>query len=341
MTKGDKRRNRRRYHVRYDRLAVFLLVTIVLAVIITSCVKAVTGKDVTEPIESQLPTAAPTDPAEATEPWKEKPTLAEPVPVTEPPKYKDYTAEIHEYDETYEGDLVLVNSEHEYRFIEGDTDIQTLYDHRSSCYDVSDNVVCLDAEVIEQLNAMMEAFKEENSREGTGLWVYDGFRTYNEQAAKRSDGISAFEPGHTDYHTGRTFDMLIMHEDGTTNPFKAEGDYAWFADHAADYGFIIRYPDEKSDITGERARANTFRYVGVPHAKYITKHGLCLEEYIDELKGYTIEKPLEVEGDGCAYRIYYVPLPASDKIEVFVPEKDRYTVSGNNCDGFIVTVTTK
>ena len=97
----------------------------------------------------------------------------------------------------------------------------------------------------------------------------------------------------------------------------------------------------KSDITGERARANTYRYVGVPHAKYITKHGLCLEEYIEQLKGYTIEKPLEVEGDGCAYRIYYVPLPASDKIEVFVPEKDRYTVSGNNCDGFIVTVTTK
>ncbi|MBO4877274.1 MAG: D-alanyl-D-alanine carboxypeptidase family protein [Ruminococcus sp.] len=340
MTKGDKRRNRRKYKVRYDRLAVFLLVTIVLAVIITSCVKAVTGKDVTEPIESQLPTTAPTDPAEATEPWEDN-TLPEPEPVTEAPKYKDYTVELHKYDDTFKGDLVLVNSQYEYRFMEDDIDVQTLYDHKSSCYDVSDNVVSLDSTVIEQLSAMMEAFKEENSREGTGIWVFDGYRTYNEQAAKRSDGLSSFEPGHTDYHTGRTFDMLVMHEDGTTDPFKPEGDYEWFADHAADYGFITRYPQDKSDITGEKARTYTFRYVGVPHAKYITKHGLCLEEYIEQLKGYTIEKPLEVEGDGCGYRIYFVPLPASDKIEVLVPEKERYTVSGNNSDGFIVTVTTK
>jgi hypothetical protein len=141
--------------------------------------------------------------------------------------------------------------------------------------------------------------------------------------------------------SGRTFDMLVMHDDATTDPFKPEDGYEWFADHAADYGFIVRFPEDKSDLTGERARTYTYRYVGVPHAKYMTKHGLCLEEYIDALKGYTIDKPLEVEGDGCGYRIYYVPAPKSGKIEVLVPEKERYTVSGNNSDGFIVTVTTK
>ena len=403
MTKGDKRRNRRRYKVRYDRLAVFLLVMIVLAVVITSCVKAVTGKDVTEPIENQLPTAAPTDPAEATAPWEDV-TLPEPEPVTEISKYKDYIAELHEYDDMFSGDLVLVNSDHEYKFIDGDIDVQTLYDHKSDCYDVSDNVVCLDSNVIEKLNDMMEAFAEERAKSpsgksedsteavseesteeateasteeateastdeadeesaeepteeatksaedagkkddnssSTGIWVFDGFRTFNEQTARHSEGRSSFEAGHTDYHSGRTFDMLVMHDDATTDPFKPEDGYKWFADHAADYGFIVRFPEDKSDLTGERARTYTYRYVGVPHAKYMTKHGLCLEEYIDALKGYTIDKPLEVEGDGCGYRIYYVPAPKSGKIEVLVPEKERYTVSGNNSDGFIVTVTTK
>ena len=120
--------------------------------------------------------------------------------------------------------------------------------------------------------------------------------------------------------------------------FKAEGDVEWFADNACKYGFIVRYPEGKDEVTGEKARTYTYRYVGAPHATYMHDNGLCLEEYIAEVKEHTKDDPLTVAVDGEVSLIYYVPASEEGDTDVTVPKDKAYTVSGNNCDGFIVTV---
>ena len=55
---------------------------------------------------------------------------------------------------------------------------------------------------------------------------------------------------------------------------------AWFQEHCWDYGFILRYPDGKQNITGIADEAWHFRYVGIPVAQDIRDSGLCLEEYL-------------------------------------------------------------
>ena len=59
---------------------------------------------------------------------------------------------------------------------------------------------------------------------------------------------------------------------------------AKIAELAPQYGFVLRYPDGKSDITGVDFENWHYRYVGVENAPYMQKHNLVLEEYIALLK---------------------------------------------------------
>ena len=60
--------------------------------------------------------------------------------------------------------------------------------------------------------------------------------------------------------------------------------YTWLIDHCADYGFILRFPEGKEDITGVIYEPWHYRYVGVEAAKYIMDNDLCLEEYLAQVK---------------------------------------------------------
>ena len=61
------------------------------------------------------------------------------------------------------------------------------------------------------------------------------------------------------------------------------------------YGFILRYPKDKSDITGIIFEPWHYRYVGVKHARKIHKAGICLEEYLDQTDHTEREKDLAAE----------------------------------------------
>jgi D-alanyl-D-alanine carboxypeptidase len=54
----------------------------------------------------------------------------------------------------------------------------------------------------------------------------------------------------------------------------------WMKEHCAEYGVILRFPEDKQDITGIMFEPWHFRYVGVEAAEYIMSHGLCLEEFV-------------------------------------------------------------
>jgi D-alanyl-D-alanine carboxypeptidase len=137
---------------------------------------------------------------------------------------------------------------------------------------------------------------DEALSEGVDLVVRSGYRSEEEQKALminkinelRNDGLGRNEakekalrwvsmPGTSEHQLG--FAVDINAENGTTD----EKAYSWLFENAYKYGFILRYPEDKSDITGISYEPWHFRYVGKKHAKEIYNQGLCLEEYVETL----------------------------------------------------------
>ncbi|WMJ21884.1 M15 family metallopeptidase [Paludicola sp. MB14-C6] len=91
-------------------------------------------------------------------------------------------------------------------------------------------------------------------------------------------------PGQSEHHTGLAFDIITpeYHRDIYTlnEQFAKTKAYDWLVKHCAEYGFILRYPKDKVDITKINYEPWHYRYVGIEHAKKIMENNLCLEEYL-------------------------------------------------------------
>ncbi len=103
-------------------------------------------------------------------------------------------------------------------------------------------------------------------------------RKYIAQGMSETQAIQKVEesvalPGTSEHQTGLAVDIT-----GT------DAMYDWLEKNSWKYGFILRYPDDKIDITGIKYEPWHFRYVGKSLAKDIYESGLCLEEYLEELK---------------------------------------------------------
>jgi D-alanyl-D-alanine carboxypeptidase len=111
-------------------------------------------------------------------------------------------------------------------------------------------------------------------------------------------------------------------------------------ENAYKYGFVRRFAPNKDAITQITSDRWHYRYVGVPHAYYMTQNDLCLEEYLAALEKCTYGgNHLFVDVDGKSYEIYYVPAVGGATTTIPVPgDPSIYTVSGNNYSGFIVTI---
>ena len=113
---------------------------------------------------------------------------------------------------------------------------------------------------------------------------YSGFRSYetqvklyqdyvNQDGKAEADRYSA-RPGYSEHQTGLAFDLIGTDGELVTEPKAAQ----WLLDHAADYGFVVRYLKGKEKETGYMAEEWHLRYVG-KEAKEIAASGLSLEEY--------------------------------------------------------------
>jgi len=355
MTNGDKRRSRerervsKRYKVRYDRLVAVILVFVVLIVVLSSCCKSCsnTGKNKNSATKNTTTSSDNTQQSSIVdnlESSNETSSLITGTPDGQKPSESKYTTEVHSAADINVGNLVLVNNDHEYKFAESDIELVSLYEKIASLYPnndeasfhVSDMVTKLDTETFDQLKELMDGFYE--AEHNSDIYIIGGYRTADEQDEKYYANNSSFQGGYSDYHTGRSFDMAIFPKDSSSGYYSATGVYSWIDEHAAEYGFVVRFPEGKESYTGERARDYTYRYVGAPHAMYMKQNNLCLEEYISKLKEHTNEKPLEVTVGNKLYQIYYAPASSTGDTEVPVPENKTHWVSGNNVDGFIVTV---
>ena len=88
-------------------------------------------------------------------------------------------------------------------------------------------------------------------------------------------------PGTSDHQTGLAADILDKAYDTTPENFGETALGQWLCKHCADYGFILRYPEGKKEITDFDYEPWHFRYVGEPAARYIMDEGITLEEFID------------------------------------------------------------
>lgn len=154
----------------------------------------------------------------------------------------------------------------------------------------------VDSRIYPELQAMFDAARAA----GRTPLVISSYRTYDDQKnmlvkkyrAFKEKGYShedaqaealkwAAYPGYSEHQLGLAIDV------GTSNSEKCSKDrvWSWLKKHCAEYGFIWRYSEEKSAITGIANEPWHFRYVGVEAATYIMENNLCLEEYMEQFYG--------------------------------------------------------
>lgn len=190
-------------------------------------------------------------------------------------------------------------------------------------------------EAARALRSMLSAFVAE-----TGKTSYVGVRHAYRSAADQEALGSAIGAGHSDHHTGYGCELRIPAENSRNQAFTATTDadaYAWFTANAAKYGFIVRYPTDKAELTGQDNYTEYFRYVGVAHATLMAKNNLCMEEYAAYLAEHASGKTLTVDGaDGRTYAIRYYAVDGETKIQV--PADGDYTISGTNQGSIVLTI---
>lgn len=177
------------------------------------------------------------------------------------------------------------------------------------------------------------------------IMITSGYRDIQKQTdlyENRTENNYVAQPGHSEHHTGYAVDIKVYKMDKSTVELRSE-EQAWMEAHCAEYGFVIRYDESKYEITDILDEPWHYRYVGVPHATYMTEYKLCLEEYLEKIRtSHTYDKtPLEIKVGEKDYLVYYVPATENatfTSIPVPPASEGSYTISGDNMNGFIVTV---
>jgi len=153
-----------------------------------------------------------------------------------------------------------------------------------------------DARAIEYLNKMINAMWDDGIN---NIWVQSAYRSIKRQKELYDNSVQKYlkqgktqeeaekltdeyinKPGASDHNLGLAVDFNYV-----DNKFEDLDGFKWLQEHAEDYGFILRYPKDKEDITKISYESWHWRYVGEEHAKKMNELNMCLEEYIEYLQG--------------------------------------------------------
>ena len=107
---------------------------------------------------------------------------------------------------------------------------------------------------------------------------------YSDLEAQKVGGTIVKRPGFSEHNCGLAMDVGGSGDYTLEQTFANTPAYAWLIEHCADYGFILRFPQGKEDITGVIYEPWHYRYVGEEAARYIMDNDLCLEEYLAQVK---------------------------------------------------------
>lgn len=310
-TSGNKKRK-----INKDGLLALLfvvLVAIIVVVLVVFLVRAIVGgnenPDVTLPPDSntQEPTGGQTP---------NIPTA-------------DYSTVSVSYSEMKNGSLILVNDQN--LFTGNTDDIVSLYNQPGfkTAFRLKSASIGLKEDVIDEFSSLMISMRQAfaGSLNANDFYLIQRAASSKDAPADRSNEECA----------GYTFYIRVTLANGKTRRLN-DAEQTWLANYCANYGFVLRYAEDKVAETGNDADLYTFRYVGIPHSTYMYENNLCLEEYLEEIKNYSYSSPLEVTSGAKQYEIYYVKADGIST-EIKVPLNSTYEISGNNYNGYIVTIT--
>lgn len=235
----------------------------------------------------------------------------------------------------YRGNLILINAAYP---------LQEEPQKEKRCSVLEQEELEMVKEAAEQLKALTEYVKI-----GKRLTGVSGYRSLQEQQKIFEESLEengeeftrkfVALPNHSEHQTGLAIDVAKLKKeiDFICPEFPYDGIFGKFRKEAVDFGFVERYPKNKEEITGIGAEPWHFRYVGTPHAKLMVQKNLVLEEYIQWMKQYDmVDNPLILIEGGKQVMLGYVN--EKDNREIVVPDGQKVEVSGNNVDGFIISV---
>ncbi|MGM0827653.1 MAG: VanY-A/VanY-F/VanY-M family D-Ala-D-Ala carboxypeptidase [Bacillota bacterium] len=232
-------------------------------------------------------------------------------------------------EQIYQGNLLLVNIEYPVHPESIKSDVINLSAHNelTKSYGLLNSEIYLSEDVARKFSEMIAAAKKEGVR---NFSITSGFRGFEEQSVLYQEMGSdyAMPAGHSEHNLGLAIDV------GSTQMKMANApEGKWVERNAWKYGFVLRYPKDKTEITGIQHEPWHIRYVGLPHSSIMKEKNFALEEYLDYLKE---EKQFSTSINGEKYTITYYPISGSRKIKV--PDNNYFEISGNNKDGVIMTV---
>ena len=182
--------------------------------------------------------------------------------------------------------------------VNGENPLPEDYDYEGNLTTIPDKYINgslkqIDKDVWPYMQAMIEAAWAD----GVKLYVWSPYRSYSTQnmlfkkqvdrqiakgvpADKAEDEAATVvaRPGTSEHHTGLAADFNMADD-----KFETTEMYTWMQQHAADYGFIMRYSGEKQEITGVIHESWHYRFVGINAAKEMNRLNMCLEEYVEYL----------------------------------------------------------
>ena len=125
-------------------------------------------------------------------------------------------------------------------------------------------------------------FSYAESQNMNGFIITSGYRSRERQKEIYDETQSGYaaQPGQSEHESGLCFDVTAYSDSGD---FSSTEQYKWLIKNCWDYGFILRYPEGTSDITGIQGESWHFRYVGADAAKEILARGITLEEYLSDI----------------------------------------------------------
>lgn len=157
-------------------------------------------------------------------------------------------------------------------------------------------VALLQEEALKPLYQMMRAA----AKAGQTLYIRQAYRSYGEEARRYETlsglGQAALKPGQSSYQTGLSVTLVgaSWKSRELSAEFASSSESKWLREHAAEYGFVLRYPEGKETITGWSYEPWHYRYVGVDAATKMTERGLCLEDVARD-RSLLAETPAVIE----------------------------------------------
>ena len=167
----------------------------------------------------------------------------------------------------------------------------------------------VDRRIAESLKQMLSDAR----KEGLSPLICSSYRTNDKQQKLYNNKVREYErwgcsseeaeelasywvaiPGTGEHETGLAVDIVSRDYQILDEKQEQTDVQKWLIENSYKYGFALRYPTDKKDITMINYEPWHYRYVGIDNATYMKEHDLCLEEYIDYLKQFEEEEYKEI-----------------------------------------------